>query len=34
MQGATSIERYDPRTDAWQQVATMNARRLQVSVMF
>ena len=30
--GATSIEKYDPRTDAWQQVATMNARRLQFGV--
>jgi len=30
--GATSIERYDPRTDSWSQIASMNGRRLQFGV--
>uniref|UniRef100_T1IKY9 Kelch-like protein diablo n=1 Tax=Strigamia maritima TaxID=126957 RepID=T1IKY9_STRMM len=30
--GATSIERYDLRTNAWNQVGNMNGRRLQFSV--
>jgi len=30
--GATSIERYDPRTNAWSQIASMNGRRLQFGV--
>ena len=30
--GATSIEKYDPRTNTWHQVASMNARRLQFGV--
>jgi len=30
--GATSIERYDPRTNTWHQFASMNARRLQFGV--
>ena len=30
--GATSIERYDPRTDTWSQIASMNGRRLQFGV--
>jgi len=30
--GATSIERYDPRTDSWTNIASMNGRRLQFGV--
>jgi len=30
--GATSIERYDPRTDNWSQIASMNDRRVQFGV--
>ena len=30
--GATSIEKYEPRTDNWLQVANMNGRRLQFGV--
>ncbi len=30
--GATSIERYDLRTNTWTQVANMNGRRLQFGV--
>jgi kelch-like protein 1/4/5 len=31
--GATSIERYDPRTDSWNQIASMNGRRLQARII-
>jgi len=30
--GATSIEKYDLRTNTWTQIANMNGRRLQFGV--